>query len=938
RTASTGVSSSPGTILTLAMGLCFIIATGCLTPLVAAITSLSARTDVGLQALASSISAAREEARVDGRTQPQQRQRLSLQHLEAMWHTSLGVQLDDSSSLREEAYRSIVDFQWALLASQDDANQTQQSSSLAGQTSESDSLTPLSRSPFLVCGDRHPDAVLAVESVVHRARTQLVYSRGDTVCLLAGLRLDEVDTVLRSETVHVVEPLPQPAKLSQSLHAKLDEPPKSPVGVANNDSFSPSNGNSGDGGEIRKRVLTAAATERAGGVPSPAAQHTESGETAISDNDSQQGQQQRRVRFNHGEGLPSDLDVSLTPGTWGLDMAHTWVEHLISFESTAHLWGEHLRDRFVWTHNSPVDDDEGAVREGAEDSDGKERRGLNVDEAPTSQTRLHRTRNTLIGSHGLTDLGNLWEQTVDHSSKDGACDFRRLGALAAPEESSNAGSNTKDSKEGAGPHGATRRRRERRPGPSQKDPVGKKRTEGGANDRVVLRGAGSLGNTPEDNAHCLLTVLAYLVTRPEVSYVDDLPQVFELNVEAAWITQSGEETAYSMWNEGIDGSTEIIAMADSGLDVNSCFFTEDHTVDNIDCSSWSNPVFDLTKRKIVQYVGFVDCVDTENGHGTHVAGSAAGGLSNSSPGEHFGDGAGFGAKLAVFDFGDSDGGLSQMLQPPYDIGARISTNSWGAVRTTYTSLDRQVDDFAYLNQDMVIVVAAGNCGDEISGCQYQNADIYGSGSILSPALGKNVISVGASEASPSTAGLADNVDEVAYFSSQGPTVDDNRIKPDVVAPGYHLFSASAKPDQESSCEIGPMAGTSMATPVVAGAAAMIRQYFVQGWYPSGIATPSNIFNPSNALIKAMIVTSGTAMASYDNSAGSTTLGSPPDAIQGFGRVLLDSVLNVRGSVDLFVEDWVDMAHGDVNSHLIEMDGVSSSAFDGDMKVRETRGA
>lgn len=40
----------------------------------------------------------------------------------------------------------------------------------------------------------------------------------------------------------------------------------------------------------------------------------------------------------------------------------------------------------------------------------------------------------------------------------------------------------------------------------------------------------------------------------------------------------------------------------------------------------------------MQYIGYVDCVDTENGHGTHVAGSAAGGLSNSSPGEHFGDG------------------------------------------------------------------------------------------------------------------------------------------------------------------------------------------------------------------------------------------------------------------------------------------------------------
>ena len=62
---------------------------------------------------------------------------------------------------------------------------------------------------------------------------------------------------------------------------------------------------------------------------------------------------------------------------------------------------------------------------------------------------------------------------------------------------------------------------------------------------------------------------------------------------------------------------------------------------------------------------------------------------------------------------------TQMLQPPYDIGARISTNSWGAVRTTYTSLDRQMDDFAYLKPDMVVVIAAGNCGDVISGCEHQ---------------------------------------------------------------------------------------------------------------------------------------------------------------------------------------------------------------------------
>lgn len=37
-------------------------------------------------------------------------------------------------------------------------------------------------------------------------------------------------------------------------------------------------------------------------------------------------------------------------------------------------------------------------------------------------------------------------------------------------------------------------------------------------------------------------------------------------------------------------------------------------------------------------MGYVDCVDTENGHGTHVGGSAVGALSDTSPGEHFGDG------------------------------------------------------------------------------------------------------------------------------------------------------------------------------------------------------------------------------------------------------------------------------------------------------------
>lgn len=49
-------------------------------------------------------------------------------------------------------------------------------------------------------------------------------------------------------------------------------------------------------------------------------------------------------------------------------------------------------------------------------------------------------------------------------------------------------------------------------------------------------------------------------------------------------------------------------------------------------------VWPLVIRQVVQYVGYVDCYDYQDGHGTHVAGSAAGAMSDTSAGEHLGDG------------------------------------------------------------------------------------------------------------------------------------------------------------------------------------------------------------------------------------------------------------------------------------------------------------
>ena len=107
--------------------------------------------------------------------------------------------------------------------------------------------------------------------------------------------------------------------------------------------------------------------------------------------------------------------------------------------------------------------------------------------------------------------------------------------------------------------------------------------------------------------------------------------------------------------------------------------------------------------------------------------------------------------------------------------------------------------------------------------------------------------------------------DLSYFSSRGPTFD-LRTKPDIVAPGQNIFSASSdglaqsyqcasSVGKQDSC-IVEMSGTSMATPAVAGAAAIVRQYFAEGYQASGARNKSAGVNPSSALVKAMLIQSG----------------------------------------------------------------------------------
>jgi subtilisin family serine protease len=107
-----------------------------------------------------------------------------------------------------------------------------------------------------------------------------------------------------------------------------------------------------------------------------------------------------------------------------------------------------------------------------------------------------------------------------------------------------------------------------------------------------------------------------------------------------------------------------------------------------------------------------------------------------------------------------------------------------------------------------------------------------------------------------------------------------RIKPDVTAPGAPIISASS----DSTCDYVDLQGTSMATPIVAGTTALIRQYFMEGNSPYGS------FTPSGAMLKATLIHSGSAMQGLTNWPG--IAGDVTTIPQSFGPPSIIQVIQV----------------------------------------------
>lgn len=140
-------------------------------------------------------------------------------------------------------------------------------------------------------------------------------------------------------------------------------------------------------------------------------------------------------------------------------------------------------------------------------------------------------------------------------------------------------------------------------------------------------------------------------------------------------------------------------------------------------------------------------------------------------------------------------------------------------------------------------------------------------------------------------------DSMAAFSSKGPT-SDGRLKPDILASGSYVTSAASAtlpPNSKAPhCSIKALEGTSMSAPAAAAYALKVRQYFTSGYYPSGKLNQMDAFNPSGALLKAILIHSGQPVHNSLAASGSgvsVPLTKYPSNQQGYGRLQLNKALN-----------------------------------------------
>jgi serine protease AprX len=259
----------------------------------------------------------------------------------------------------------------------------------------------------------------------------------------------------------------------------------------------------------------------------------------------------------------------------------------------------------------------------------------------------------------------------------------------------------------------------------------------------------------------------------------------------------------------IDGTGVTVALVDTGCDAG-----------HPDLDYGRKVIINLKSDQDLSYTEVQDS-DTGSGHGTHCAGTilgngdaSAGARTGVAPGistgEHFLQNV-LGALEWVYEH-------SQPGNNPYNI--RACSNSWGGGPGEYDPSDSisQVAQKLTYENNVVVVFAAGNSGaDDHDGSHIETSNYGNTPSIVEVA-----------------AALHEG-DGMAYFSSRGDATK-NHTWPDIAAPGYKIWATEARGTQITAmvkkgsptvdapdAYYMAISGTSMATPHVSGAVALLFQ-------------------------------------------------------------------------------------------------------------------
>ncbi|WP_370116259.1 S8 family serine peptidase [Streptacidiphilus sp. MAP12-33] len=241
--------------------------------------------------------------------------------------------------------------------------------------------------------------------------------------------------------------------------------------------------------------------------------------------------------------------------------------------------------------------------------------------------------------------------------------------------------------------------------------------------------------------------------------------------------------APAAWSAGVDGKGVDVAILDTGVDA-----AHPDLAGQVDASQSFVPGEDVTDR---------------NGHGTHTASTIAGtGAASNGTEKGVAPGAHLlvGKVLSNEGSGDESWIIAGMQWAAQTEHAKVVSMSLGSTDPSDGTdpMSQAVNDLSS-STGALFVIAAGN---------------QSSAGIGSPAAATDALTVGA----------VDSTDALAWFSSWGPRIPDGGLKPEITAPGVDILAARSQYSTEGgSGYYISLSGTSMATPHVAGAAALLAE-------------------------------------------------------------------------------------------------------------------